>query len=224
MSVPIKRPRPSPGPRWHRRKDARPAELLSAALEVFAEHGFAAARLEDVARRAGVTKGTIYLYFDDKEALFQAVVREAILPNIAQAERRVEAFSGSAGELLREYLQGWWRVIGESNLSAVPKMVISEAAHFPSLARFYYDEVVSRGHRLIASILERGIAAGEFRPMDLPSTVKLALAPLVIAVIHKHSLYSCVREAGSNFDPRRYVQTHIDIFLRGLAKPATPEA
>lgn len=216
MSVPIRRTPPSPGPRWHRRKDARPAELLSAALEVFAEHGFAAARLEDVARRAGVTKGTIYLYFDDKEALFRAVVREAILPNIAQAERNVETSGGSARALLREFLLGWWRVIGESNLSAVPKMVISEAAHFPSLARFYYDEVVSRGHRLIASILERGIASGEFRPTDIPSAVRLALAPLVIAVIHKHSLYSCVREAGSSFDARRYVQTHIDIFLRGL--------
>lgn len=222
MSVPISRPGRGPSPRWHRRKDARPAELLSAALEVFAEHGFAAARLEDVGRRAGVTKGTIYLYFDDKEALFRAVVKEAILPNIVQAERDVEAFNGSAGALLREFLLGWWRVIGESNLSAVPKIVISEATHFPSVARFYYEEVVLRGQRLIASILERGIASGEFRPVDIASAVRLALAPLVIAVIHKHSLYSCVREAGSSFDARCYVETHIDIFLRGLAM--TPAA
>lgn len=224
MSTPLRRSRRRPRPRWHRRKDARPAELLAAALEVFAERGFAAARLEDVARRAGVTKGTIYLYFKNKDALFKAVVRETIVPNIARAEREVAAFSGGARAVLREFLMGWWRVIGESNLSAVPKMVISEATHFPSLARFYYDEVVSRGHRLIAKVLQRGMAAGEFREVDVPSAVRLALAPLVIAVIHKHSLYSCVREAGSDFDARRYVQTHIDTFLRGLAKTPAREA
>src|SRR5690349_21431284 len=87
-------------PRWHRRKEARPAEIVAAALDVFVERGFAAARLEEVARRAGVTKGTVYLYFRNKEALLKAVVRENIVPVIARGEAVAQAFTGSARELL----------------------------------------------------------------------------------------------------------------------------
>lgn len=221
---PRRPPPPPPRPRWQRRKEARPGEIVAAALEVFAERGFAATNLEEVARRAGVTKGTIYLYFKNKDALFKAVVRESIVPNIAQAEREVAAFTGSARELLREYLLRWWRVVGESSLSAIPKMIISEATNFPALAKFYYDEVVSRSHRLLGHILERGIASGEFRRVDVPTATRLALAPFVIAVIYKHSLYSCVRFSGAGFDAPRYVDTHIDVFLRGLAKRPGSEA
>ena len=109
--TPSKRTRP---PRWQRRKEARPGEIVAAALEVFVEHGFAAAKLADVARRAGVTKGTLYLYFDSKEALFKAVVRETIVPVIAQGEALARSFTGSARELLERLVREYWRLVGET--------------------------------------------------------------------------------------------------------------
>src|SRR6059036_4112917 len=134
-------------PRWRRRKDARPEEIISAALEVFADRGFAATKLEDVARRAGVTKGTIYLYFANKEALFKALIRETIVQVIAQGEALAQSFTGSARELLERLVREYWRLVGETSLAGIPKLMMAEAATFPELTRFYYDEVVARGHR-----------------------------------------------------------------------------
>jgi AcrR family transcriptional regulator len=202
-------------PRWQRRKDARPEEIVSAALEEFVERGFAATRLDDVARRAGVTKGTIYLYFDGKEALFKGMIREMIVPHIALGEQLLAGHKGSAAELLRAMLGKWWELIGQTKAAGVPKLVIAEAGNFPELARFYHEEVVMRGSRLVAQVIERGIAAGEFRPMDVPSAVRLAWAPLVLAVILKHSLLKCVDDTFS-LDP--YVALHVETFLRGIAQ------
>src|SRR6266446_5005945 len=117
-------PRTLVKPRWRRRKDARPEEIISAALEVFADRGFAATKLEDVARRAGVTKGTIYLYFENKEALFKS-------------------FPGSARELFERLVREYWRLVGETSLVGIPKLMMAEANNFPELARFYYEEVVT---------------------------------------------------------------------------------
>jgi AcrR family transcriptional regulator len=206
--------RQSAHPRWQRRKAARPAEIVAAALEVFVERGFAATKLEEVARRAGVTKGTVYLYFDSKEALFKAVVRETIVPCIAQGEALAEAHTGSARELLVKLVQGWWQLIGETQLSGIPKLMLAEAVNFPSLARFYYDEVVTRGQKLMAGALERGIASGEFRALDVPLAVKLLMAPLIHAAHWRHSFALCTCEP---LDVSRYIETHIDLFLHGIS-------
>src|SRR5438094_9829108 len=146
-----------PEPRWKRRKDARPGEIVAAALEVFGERGFAATKLADVARRAGVTKGTVYLYFDSKEALFKAVVRETIVPVIAQGEALAQSFAGSARELLEQLVREYWRLIGETKLAGIPKLMMAEAATFPELTRFYYDEVLTRGHRPLAGLIGPGM-------------------------------------------------------------------
>src|SRR3954465_11279892 len=132
-------------PRWRRRKDARPEEIISAALEVFADRGFAATKLEDVARKAGVTKGTIYLYFENKEALFKALIRQTIVPVIAQGEAVAQAFTGSARDLFERLVREYWRLVGETSLASIPRLMIAEAGNFPELARFYYEEVVTRG-------------------------------------------------------------------------------
>src|SRR5881296_558128 len=181
MPAVARRPRKA-RPRWKRRKDARPEEIVSAALEEFVERGFAATRLEDVARRAGVTKGTVYLYFDSKEALFKAVVRQTIVPVIAHGEALAQSFTGSARELLERLVREYWRLVGETKLAAVPKLMMAEAATFPELTRFYYDEVVARGHRLMAGVIERGIKNGEFRPVNVMVAAKLAMSPLMHAV------------------------------------------
>src|SRR6266702_4357494 len=119
-------------PRWKRRKAARPAEIVTAALDVFVERGFAAARLEEVARRAGVTKGTVYLYFKNKEALFKAVVRETIVPAIAKGEALAQTFTGSARDLVERLVREYWRLIGETALAGIAKLMMAEGVTFPS--------------------------------------------------------------------------------------------
>ena len=209
--TPSKRTRP---PRWQRRKEARPAEIVAAALEVFVERGFAAAKLADVARRAGVTKGTLYLYFDSKEALFKAVVRETIVPVIAQGEALARSFTGSARELLERLVREYWRLVGETALAGIPKLMMAEAATFPELTRFYYEEVVTRGHRLMAGVIERGIENGEFRPVDVKVAAKLAMSPLMHAVVAKRAFALCMPEG---FNVQTYLDTHIDLYLHGIA-------
>ena len=201
-------------PRWQGRRGAGRAEMVAAARSGFVERGFAATKLEEVARRAGVTKGTVYLYFDSKDALFKAVVRETIVPCIAQGEALAKAHTGPARELFETLVRAWWNMIGETELSGIPKLMMAEAVNFPDLARFYYDEVVTRGHRLMASVLERGIASGEFRAVEVPLVVRLVMAPLLHAAQWRHSFALCTREP---FDVARYVDTHIDLFLNGIS-------
>ena len=201
-------------PRWRRRKDARPDEIMLAALEVFSNRGFALTKLEDVARKAGVTKGTIYLYFHNKEALFKALVRETIVPVIAKGETIAQAHRGSARELFVQLIREYWRLVGETALSGIPRLMIAEARNFPELARFYYEEVVTRGHRLMAGVLERGVTAGEFRPVNVAVATKLAMAPLMHAVVATKAFAACMPEG---FNIEKYLDTHIDLYLHGIA-------
>jgi len=205
-------------PRWERRKESRPAELMEAALDLFAEKGYVATRLDDVAQRAGVSKGTLYLYFDSKEDLFKAVVRQGLVPAIVEAEKLVERFEGSAAELFRQLVMGWWKVIGDSRLSAIPKIMISEARNFPEIADFYHEEVIQRGSGMFVRALERGVATGEFRDVDVRYATRVLSSPLVMLAVWKHSLGCCEREQA---DPQVFLETYLDLALRGLA---TPEA
>ena len=202
-------------PRWQRRKDARPEELVAAALEVFVERGYEGTKLADVARRAGVTNGTIYLYFENKEALFKAVVRQTIVPVIAQGEALARSFTGSARDLLEQLVREYWRLVGETALAGIPKLMMAEAATFPELTRFYYDEVVARGHRLMAGVIERGVTNGEFRPVDVMLAAKLAMSPLMHATVVRRAFASCMPEG---FNVQAYLDTHIDLYLHGIAK------
>lgn len=201
-------------PRFERRKDARPGEILDAALELFVERGFAATRLEDVAQRAGVSKGTVYLYFDGKEELFKAVVRSGIVRAIEEAEQTVAGYEGSSAELLRALVAGWWQYIGSTKLSGIPKLMISEAQNFPELARFYYAEVIQRGSRLFETAIGRGIARGEFRPVNVDHTVRAVMAPLIMRTILQHSFLPCA--GGDSFDAPAYFDSMLDLVLNGL--------
>ncbi|HKA58817.1 MAG TPA: TetR/AcrR family transcriptional regulator [Gemmatimonadales bacterium] len=212
------RPPAPPKPRWRRRKDARPEEIITAALFVFADRGFAATKLEDVARKAGVTKGTIYLYFENKDALFKALIRQTIVPVIAKGEAIAQAFTGSARELFERLIREYWRLVGETSLASIPRLMIGEASNFPELARFYYEEVVTRGHRLMAGVLERGMKAGEFKKLDLGIATKLAMAPLMHAVVARRAFAHCMPEG---FDVAGYLDSHIDLFLHGISATGT---
>jgi AcrR family transcriptional regulator len=152
-----------------RRKDARPSELTAAALALFVDKGFAATRLDDVAARAGVSKGTLYLYFSSKEALFKAVIEDGMVAALAAAEERLAGFQGSAADLLHELLLGWWQQIGRTAMAGVTKLIISESRNFPEVAQYYHERVITRGRALLRHALERGIAGGEFRPVECGS-------------------------------------------------------
>ncbi len=162
--------------RWRRRKDSRPGEILEAALDCFAERGFAATRLDDVAARAGVTKGTAYLYFKSKEELFKAVVSGYLVPTIEQFEAAVRE-QGPVSEILRSIATLFFEKVYNTRFSALPKLVISESSNFPELARFYLDEVIDRVRRLLAVLIRRGIASGEFREVDVEHTIYCMVAP-----------------------------------------------
>jgi AcrR family transcriptional regulator len=202
-------------PRWARRKDARPQELLEAALDLFVERGYAATRLDDVAARAGVSKGTLYLYFTNKEELFKAVVRENLFPVLTEAEGILVGFEGSSAELFREFILKWWEKIGETKLSGITKLIIAESGNFPEVTQFYHDEVISRGNGLIIQMLERGIARGEFRPIDTEMATRVICAPIIMLMMWKHSFGACQTEPVS---PQQYLDCFIDMLLGGLLK------
>jgi AcrR family transcriptional regulator len=200
-------------PRWERRKDARPQELLAAAVDLFVERGFAATRLEDVARRAGVSKGTLYLYFANKEELFKAMVRETIVPGIGEAEQDLASFTGSTSDLLRQTMLTWWDRYGSTGVAGVTKLMMAEAHNFPELAAFFNDEVVRRGNAFFTRLIERGVASGEFRPVDAGMVALMVKAPMLMLTMWTHSLQPCPHE---NIDPHVYITTFLDVFLRGL--------
>jgi AcrR family transcriptional regulator len=212
----MNRPLSSPSePRWTRRKDARPEEITRAALELFVERGYAATRLEDVAARAGVSKGTLYLYFANKAELFKAVVREGIVSPIAEMRGLVQQFEGGSFELLRLMLRGWWERIGSQPLSGIPKLIIAEAGNFPEIARFYMAEVVEPGQAAIEEIIRRGIARGEFRPLEAKQTALLIAAPMLLAALWRNSLAPF---AGTRIEEVRLLEAHLEALRRGLLK------
>jgi AcrR family transcriptional regulator len=199
--------------RWERRKEARPAEIVAAALQLFSDRGFAATRLEDVATVAGVSKGTVYLYFESKEQLFEAVVREAVAPNIARAEALVDAFDGSTPDLLRAFFAFVTTVL-ETPITGVMKLIVAESGNFPQLARMYADLVLRRAFALMRRILERGVTRGEFRALDVEATVPLVISPIVLLGVWKHSFGAHTDLA---LDRRRVLEAHCENLLRGLA-------
>jgi AcrR family transcriptional regulator len=203
-------------PRFERRKDARPGEIQDAALDLFVEKGFAATRLEDVAQRAGVSKGTVYLYFDSKDDLFKSVIRSGMVRAIEEAEKLVAGFEGSSADLLRQIYAGWWQNIGGTKLSGIPKLMISEAQNFPELARFYYDEVIQRGSRLVASAIERGVARAEFRRVNVDYTVRAMVSPLIMRAILEHSFLPCA--GPEDFDVPAYFDHTLGLVIDGLRK------
>ena len=204
--------------RRERRKESRPGELLAAALELFVERGFTATRLEDVAARAGVSKGTLYLYYSGKDELFKAVVRGGILPAISKAEALIGEFTGRASELLRAVVSGMWKNVGDSLLSGIPKLIIAESRNFPELARFYHDEVILRGFAVMSAILKRGIEQGEFRRLDVDPTARAMMGPLLLLMLWRHSFQFHEREP---MDAQRYLDSYINLVVEGL-RPKLP--
>ena len=206
--------------RWRRRKEARPEEILDAALELFAERGFSATRMIDIAKKAGISKGTLYLYFDNKEAVLRSVVQEMISPQLAREEEFLDNFKGSTEELLRHMVNSWWDNIGETKLSAIPKIIVSESGNFPELAQFFVNTVVKRARNLYTSVISRGIVRGEFATKDPDAVARLVIAPLVHLLIWMHSLRPYDNDMTFENDEsiKEYIDLHISFILSGLKK------
>ena len=199
-----------------RRKQARPQELLDAALGLFVEKGFAASRADEVAQRAGVSKGTLYLYYPSKEELFKAVVRQNLSALIAEGEELAAAFEGSSSELLRMLLHTWWQRVGDTPAAGIHKIVLAEVRNFPELAQFYSDEVMIPADRLFSSAVQRGIDRGEFRAMPVHNVAHALIAPVIFMAIHRHSFGACPVHGALEVEPTTMLDTHLDLLLRGL--------
>jgi len=204
-----------------RRKQARPQELLDAALELFVEKGFSATRSEEVAQRAGVSKGTLYLYFPSKEELFKAVVRNNISALIAEGQQIADHFDGPSAQLLRLLMQTWWQRVGDTHAGGIFKIIFAEVRNFPELAQFYNDELILPAHRLISGTLRRGIDRGEFRAVPVDEATHTLIAPMLFQALHKHSIGACA-VLGLDMNPTMLIDTQMDLMLHGLQRMPEP--
>lgn len=211
--------KPGPVRGRRRRKEARPAELVEAGLAEFARHGFAATRLEDVAKRAGVAKGTIYLYFADKEALFIAAARSRVTPVLGQLSGFVDEHPGTTRELLGAVFEALHRQLVDSELKVLLRILLSEADRFPALSELYHREIVARGRELLERVVARGIARGEVRPgaaADLPIVL---VAPAIMAAV-----WRIVFDRHAPISTERFLAAHRDLVFDGLLTSAPPDA
>lgn len=203
--------------RWERRSDERPAELVAAALRLFSERGFAATRLEDVALAAGVTKGTVYLYFGGKEELFAAVASAAVAPRVEQIEALVDSFDGTTEALLRTLFRGLEAAI-EGPLPSIVKLVIAESGNFPQLARTWSEIATDRLFRLVERLITRGVERGELRPVPAEVVAPLMMAPVLFLALWKRTLEPHGRRV---IEPAAVLRAHLEILMHGLGLPAS---
>jgi AcrR family transcriptional regulator len=208
-------------PKRERRKEARPRELLDAALALFVEKGFTATRAEEVAARAGVSKGTLFLYFQSKEDLFKAVIRENIGSLFPAWFEELDTFKGSSADMVKFAMNAWWERVGNTAASGIVKLVMSEAQNFPDVAAFYQADVVVPGTQLLQRILQRGVANGEFRAMDTDKAVYALIAPMIFLMMWKHSMGACAASANI-IDPQKFIHMQIDMLLNGMLTRSAP--
>lgn len=196
-----------------RRKEARPGEIVDAARDEFVARGFSEARIDDIAARAGVSKGLVYVYFPSKEALFEAVIRSTVLPIVDQAAALIAADAQTpAPDQLRMAIGTFYRELVDTDRRRLIHMIIAEGPRFPEMARFYHAEVLSKGKAALRVLIERGIARGEFRAGALAGYPEILIGPALIAAVWK-----MLFEPYEPIDLDAYMDAHIDTMLRALA-------
>ncbi len=192
---------------------SRQSAILEAGFELFSENGFAATRLDDVAARAGVAKGTLYIYFDSKEELFKKVVEKTLILNIAPMEARLDLHEGPVLDFLDEVFGHLGEMLGQSRIGAFPKIILAEANNFPELARYYCDNVILRIQGFFTKIIEKGTASGEFRKVDPETSARILMAPfLMLALISQTPV---IRD-GIGLDAKSHIKAARDILVNGL--------
>lgn len=202
-------------PKFKRRADARPDEVLDAALELFMSTGFEATRVEDIAKIAGISKATVYLYFPSKIALLEGLVRRSISPLVKSAESAITQFGGSAAEAISLALRIACSKLADPKVAAVPVVVIREGNRFPEIAKLYYEEVISHMLPTLVALVRRGIETGEFREVDPELAVRSIIGPLMF-----HFLAATVFNIGDTTPDglTRFLDNHLDVLMNGLCK------
>jgi AcrR family transcriptional regulator len=202
-------------PRYQRRKQDRPQEITDAALAAFAEKGYAATRVDDVAKRAGVSKGLLYLYFKTKEELFKAVVRSFVVPRIDKLAEIIESSELSSEEFLRGPFLDFVKTLPGSPVSVVIRLMIAEGPKHPDLVQFYWDNVVSRGLGAISELLQRGVQTGEFRKSAVTEQPHLFIMPVLFSVVFRFLFKT------QTMDTNRLIETQIDLLIADLKSTET---
>jgi len=194
----------------------RPQEILEAALGLFVEKGFAGTRLDDVAERAGLSKAAIYLYFKDKEALLEGVIRQTISANLGTVEALAKAHQGKVSNLIPAILEFMASRVEDTPMPSIAKLVIAESRAYPEIGRFYLKEVIGRGIPLFEGLIARGVAQGEFRPVDPMLTVRSLIGPMLLSIVWK-TVFEPL--GGDRLDVRALARHHADLMLRALESP-----
>jgi len=201
-------------PKRRRRPETRPDEILDAALAVFSEKGFAAARVEDVATRAGLSKGAVYLYFDSKEALIAALVKRFATDVVAQAAERFTALAQTDPvETLRAAQRYLMTALDDPVISAAPRLVLAEAQRFPAIAQLYRREVIAMGQGMITALIDQGVARGVFRDVSRPAAMRAVMGPVLAHMFLTHIFPD---PDAAPLDPGEMADSLIDITLHGL--------
>lgn len=201
--------------KWQRRKDERPSEILSAALSLFVSKGFVSTKIDDIAKVAGVSKGTVYLYYASKEILFKCMVHELMVPKITEVETYISTYKGSQAELLQVVIRQWWHTVKSSGLSGVPKLIISEADNFPDLTRFYVKEVIQRVQSILVKILNKGIENNEFNKVEPVLSARVIMSSLVYFSMWDTSLKKYDQ---NGLEVEDLIEQQIQILVNGIVK------
>ncbi len=194
-------------PRYQRRKEDRPQEITAAAFGAFAENGFTATKVEDVARRAGVSKGLLYVYFKTKEELFKAVIRSVVTPRLDELTRTLDTAELGAEAFIRGPVLDFMKRVPGSPVSVVIRLMISEAPKHPDLVDYYWQNVASRGLGALRQLLRRGVENGEFRESAVNDLPQLIIAPVMVSIVWG------IVFADRSLDTDRLIETHVDMIL-----------
>ena len=214
MNAPRQAPRRPAQPRWRRRAGERPDEVLDAALDLFIERGFSPTRVEDIARRAGLSKGAVYLYFDSKEAILIALIRRAVVPVAEGAMTIAARATGDPRETIATIVRLVVGRLSDPRLSAIPQLVLAEAASFPELAQIYRREVIDRGLGALETLIRRGVDTGVFRSVDPHLAVRNIVGPVLVQML----LTTVFARPDDEVPAERFIESHLDILMHGLVR------
>lgn len=206
------------GPKFRRRAEARPDEVLDAALDLFIERGFASTRVEDIAARAGLSKGAVYLYFPSKEAVLEGIVRRAIVPIANTALSFVEGYAGDPRVPITLAMKTLAAQLADAKTMAIPKLMMREMINFPEFAQMYRREVLDHVLPTVTGLIRTGVAEGHLRPVDPELTVRSIVGPIVMHVL-MDEVFGIRPQAGLSIE--RLIDNHLSILFDGLSAPAS---
>jgi AcrR family transcriptional regulator len=204
------------GPKFRRRAEERPDEVLDAALDLFIERGFASTRVEDIAARAGLSKGAVYLYFPSKEAVLEGIVRRAMVPIASTAMEMVQSYAGDPRTIITLVMKSISKRLTEPRTIAIPKLMMREMINFPDFAKMYREEVLDRVIPMITGLLRTGIAEGYLRPVDPELTIRSIIGPIMLHVL-LDEVFNIRPDDGLSLD--RLIDNHLTILFDGLSAP-----